>query len=365
MGTEEATDSAQRLAELIDADRERILGEYLAGLEALDNALVRDETALAQAMANGDQILADVIASLQAGQVLVNEGYRFIAWDIGATRAATGAHPSESLQAASVFFRVVLSRVCARLEQHCDAFSLLTRTAIALERSITVRVQASTTGYTSFLLNQVHDAQVNERRRIARDLHDRIGHGISVTHQQLELFSRYQDSDLIKAIEKVEAARRAVRESMQNLRAVTSELHAHEPMKSLDVALMNYLNGSADEAVQTRVRVNGDEAWAGPRVLDEAFLVLREAAHNALRHAAPATLVINVDITPQEIRAFVEDDGCGFDPARPSPQGVGISSMRERTRLLGGILSIRSHVGQGTHVDFSVPLEGWTDGYTD
>lgn len=355
MAHEGTTGGAQRLADLIDKDRELILSEYRSALEQLGNALIGDPAALLQAMDNADQILLDVVTSLRAGQVRVSDAYHFIAREIGTTRAAAGVHPSESLEAASVFFRVVLTFVADRLAEDPEAFDLLTRVAVALEHSITMRVQVSTAGYTSFLLNQVHDAQVNERRRIARDLHDRIGHGISVTHQQLELFSRYQNSDVAKAMEKFEAARRAVRESMQNLRAVTAELHVHEPMKSLDVALMSYLRSAADESVQTQVQVNGDEIWAGPRVLDEAFLVLREAAHNALRHAAPRTLVINVDITPQEMRAYVEDDGSGFDPAEVASKGVGISSMWERTRLLGGTLFIRSEVGQGTHVSFSVP----------
>jgi signal transduction histidine kinase len=240
-----------------------------------------------------------------------------------------------------------------------DAFGLLATMAMALERSITLRIRTAVAGYTSFLLNQVHEAQITERRRIARDLHDRIGPSISVTHRQLELFTMYQDTDSRKAGQKVEAAQRAIRESLRNLRAVTSDLYAHEPFKSLDVALKNYLEGADAEGVDVRVRVNGDESWAGPEVLDETFLVLREAARNALFHAGPTTLIINVDITPHEIRAFVEDDGRGFDPCQPSDSGgLGLSSMCERATLLGGRLSVRSRPGHGTHIDFAVPLGG-------
>jgi signal transduction histidine kinase len=347
------------LADQIDAGQTRILAQYQTGLETLVNALVKDEVALEQALENARLILADVSASLRADEVRVADSYQFIAWDIGLTRAAGNVHPSESLQASSVFFHAVLTVVSERLQGEPDAGTLTAKVALALERSITMRVRTAMAGYTSFLLNQVHDAQLVERRRIARDLHDRIGRSISLTHRQLELFNVYQDRDPEKASQKVAAAQHAVIESMQSLRAVTSDLYAAEPVKSLDKALRNYLDGVAGENVALQVNVNGDEAWATPEVLDETFLVLREAAYNALYHAAPSVLIINIDITPQEIMAYVEDDGCGFDAERrPQSGGMGIASMLERARLLDATLTIGSRVGHGTHVRFTVPLRG-------
>lgn len=353
---------AEWLATLIWADRDSILSRYREQLESLDNAIVHDDYAFVQAMAHGGQILDDVCASLLSGRVLVGEDYQPIAWEIGFTRAAEGVHPSESLQASSIFFSTVLDSVGRRLKERPDTFGLIVQAAKALEHSIMLRVRTAIAGYTGFLLNQVYDAQVNERRRIARDLHDRIGHCISVTHHQLELFNLYFESDMGKASQKVEVAQRAVRESMQNLRAFTSDLYDVNPLKSLDTALKHYIDSAAGEDLHVQLRVNGDEGWAGPEVIDEAFLVLREAARNALRHGNPSTLVINVDITPQELRAFVEDDGDGFDTHDPARgDGLGVRSMRERARLLGGTLLLRSRVGQGTHVHLAVPLEGRGD----
>lgn len=358
----EHRDGARRLADAIEAHRGGLLAAYEEMLESLGNPIVEGELSLSQALQNADQILTDVVESLRAGEVRVAEAYRSIAWGIGVTRAAAGVHPADSLQASSVYFRTVLSSAAEYLTEDPESFELFGMVALALERSITMRVRTALAGYTSFLLNQVHEAQVNERRRIARELHDRIGHCISVTHRQLELFNLYQNTDPAKASQKVETAQRAIRESMQNLRAVTSDLYAVEPLKSLDTALMNFLSTADTEGVDVRVRVNGDESWAGPEVLDETFLVLREAVHNALRHAAPTTVIINVDITPREIRAFVEDDGRGFDPEKPPRSGgVGLSSMRERARLLSGSLAVRSRAGQGTHIDFAVPLRPEAD----
>lgn len=359
-------EGARRLAEAIEAHRAELLEAYESTLRALGNPIAEGEQSLGQALENADQILTDVVDSLRAGEVRTADAYRSIAWGIGLTRAADGLHPADSLQASSAYFRTVLGRAARYLEDDPEAFELFGMVALALERSITLRVRTALTGYTSFLLNQVHEAQVNERRRIARELHDRIGHCISITHRQLELYNLYQSTDPEKAGEKIETAQRAIRESMQNLRAVTSDLYVVEPLKSLDTALMNYLESADTAGVDVRVRVNGDESWASPEVLDETFLVLREAALNALRHAAASTIIVNVDITPGELRAFVEDDGVGFDPHDPPRSGgVGLASMRERARLLGGTAAVRSQPGQGTHIDFAVPLGGWDDGDAD
>ena len=106
-----------------------------------------------------------------------------------------------------------------------------------------------------------------------------------------------------------------------------------------------------------RLNVNGDEKWADAEVLDQVFLILREAARNSLRHARASVLDIDVDIAPLEIRASVEDDGAGFDLDLPvGTGGVGLSSMHERARLLDGIVLVRSIPGKGTQVDVYVPL---------
>jgi signal transduction histidine kinase len=346
-----------RLAGLIEERRRDILEEYEAALRAGGNATVQGEVSLEQLVGNGDQILMDVIESLRAGTVLVRDTYQLFAWDIGWTRAADGVHPSESLQASSVFFRIVMGTAAELQLATAGDFGLLTIVAMSLERSIMARVRTLVAGYTSFLLNQVREAQVSERQRIARDLHDRIGHCISVAHRQLELYNMYQATDPAKAFQKVETAQRAVRESMENLRAVTSTLYSPEPLKSLETALLNYLEAAAAEGLEVRVRVNGDDSWAPVEVLDEVFLVLREAARNTLKHAEASILIINVDITPNEIRAFVEDDGRGFDPDEPPAfGGLGVFSMRERAGLLGGMLSVRSRPGGGTRINLAVPF---------
>lgn len=347
---------ADWLATHLETDHERILDRFQEQLEASGNRLMQDEETLGQAMANAGQILRDVVASLRSGSVGAGEGLPPIAGGGELIRAAMDMPPGASLQSASLMFRTALDSVARALKDRPEAFGLIVAVTMALQQSIMARVRAAVADYTGFLLNQIHDAHVTERRRIARDLHDRVGHSISVTHRQLELFDMYSEVDSGRANQKVEAAQRAVLESMRHLRAFTSDLYEHHSLKSLENALRQYVDSGVGEGVHIRVRVDGDESRVAPEVVDETFLVLREAAHNALRHGDPSTIVINVDITPQELRAFVEDDGQGFD-FHDAGDGFGICSMRERAGLLGGTLRLRSRTGKGTHVDLVVPLE--------
>jgi signal transduction histidine kinase len=112
------------------------------------------------------------------------------------------------------------------------------------------------------------------------------------------------------------------------------------------------------------LRVSGDETWAPSAVTEEAFLIIREAVRNALRHGAPAMVLIGVAFAPHELHAWVEDDGRGFafdDMVDDASAGAGLASMRERADLIGGRLTIASAPGRGARVELLVPLPGHRD----
>jgi signal transduction histidine kinase len=135
-------------------------------------------------------------------------------------------------------------------------------------------------------------------------------------------------------------------------------------VRNLEKALIQYIDSAAGEGTvpaDVRLRVSGDETWASPAVIGEAFLILREAIRNALRHAAPRLVLIGVAVAPHELYAWVEDDGRGFvlgSHAASVPADNGLTSMRERVALLGGRLTIVSVPGRGTLVELLVPLPG-------
>jgi signal transduction histidine kinase len=341
---------------LIESQRADILQAYARALEEAASPLAQDPAALSQAILNAEQILDDVASAIRTGVTDPDDAYRLIAWEIGASRAQAGVHPEQSLVAASVWFGTVVRSLAAQLASDPQSLSLFMVAVLGLERSINMRIRESSASYASFLLNMAREARTKERRSIVRELHDRIGYGVSVAQRHLELFDLHWPANPTVAVAKVEMAQQAIQEMMLNLRALTSDLYPPEPLNNLEKALVRYIESTGRDEVNIRLQVNGDETWAKPIVLDESFLVLREAARNALSHGSPSMVLIRVDIAPHELRGSVKDDGVGFTPQSHTSDGVGLITMRERAHGIGGQLLVTSRPGNGTDVELFVPF---------
>ena len=189
---------------------------------------------------------------------------------------------------------------------------------------------------------------------------------MSVALRQLELHELTSETDPPTPSPRAAMAKEAIAEAMRRLRVVTSDLR-QESVRSLERALIQYIDAAAGDVAanaDVRLRVSGDETWASPTIIDQAFLIIREAIRNALRHGTPRMVLIGVALAPHELRAWVEDDGCGFVPGPrrdPVSAGTGLISMRERAALIGGRLTVSSIPGQGTYVELLVPLPGCRD----
>jgi signal transduction histidine kinase len=341
----------------IEADRQQILADFFRRLDAIDSPLARDPVARQQTLAQTDQTLTDVIESVRAGTIQVDENYKLLAWEIGETRAVEAMPTWESWRVAGMFVESVASSVIRLVDT--ERLGLFGIVLLALNRSMTMRIREATEAYTSYLLNRIHEAHVGERRRIARELHDRVGNALSIAHRQLELFDIYQDSDPIRATGQAEKAHQTVAESIRSLRDVISGLRLETSPKSLEKALASYVGSVPAEGITLRLRINGDETWVPEAIGDEAVLIIREAIRNSLAHGNPSIVLVGVDIAPHELRASIEDNGTGFDPRQTGgSKGAGLASMRERTELLGGTITIATQLHQGTQVELIVPLLG-------
>ncbi|WP_084960764.1 sensor histidine kinase [Thermoactinospora rubra] len=355
--------SRYALADHLDAERPAILAAYRARLEAIHSPLVGDPLAWPQVLAHADSTITDVVRGVRAGRADMDDAYKLLAWDIGTDRAARRLHPQASLRAATVLVEVVMEAATRHVRGREPAPELLGLVALALNESVVMRIHEASLAHSSRLLHEINAAHIEERRRIARDLHDRVGTGLGVAHQQLELVDRYRSTDPAKALHRLEVAHQAIQDTMASLRSITSDLRMDEPVHSLEQALRTFMDTIAPKDTRVRLRVNGDEAWASPAVRDEAFLIIREAVRNAVTHGSPSMLLVSVDIAPHELHATVEDDGRGFDPSRVRhSSGVGLASMRERAELLGGRVTVTTQVDRGTHMELVVPLSERRDG---
>jgi signal transduction histidine kinase len=361
----EAGERHERFAALIRAERTAILTSYADRLEQLRSPIFAQPRARDQAMTYASEIIAYVAASAQGHQIRTDARHELLPWMIGAAQAESESESelslAELLRAAAVFFDVTVSSLARHVKHDPDLLPSFITAIVTLNEGISRRTREATLAYPGYLLERVDQAHIDERRRIARDLHDRLGEGMSVALRQLELHELTSREDTLAPRPRAAMAKDAITEAMRRLRVVTADLR-QDSVRSLEKALIQYIDSVAGDgaaSADVRLRVSGDETWASPAVIEEAFLILREAIRNALKHGNPQLVLIGVALAPHELHAWVEDDGRGFvlvNRGGPGPTGTGTTSMRERAALLGGRLTIASVPGQGTHVELVVPL---------
>jgi signal transduction histidine kinase len=192
-------------------------------------------------------------------------------------------------------------------------------------------------------------ARAEERRRVARDLHDGLAQEvafIAMIGERVEA-GRANRAD-VRALRS--AADRAASES----RVLIDALRDSEE-RPLSAALTQSAGEIAARAgADMRLRVDDEVALPSP-VRDAVLRIVQEGVANAVRHGGAARVEVDVAMGP-EVRVRVVDDGAGFDVAAGAgDRGYGLTSMRQRAEALGGRLQIHSHPGQGTAVEAVLP----------
>jgi signal transduction histidine kinase len=207
-------------------------------------------------------------------------------------------------------------------------------------------------------------AEAEERKRISRELHDRVAHAMGIVHQSLELHEALKEANPEAARAKMGLARESTVEAMSLTRNLARELRVAELQGSLSAALSGLLEAAVPPGVGRALSVEGDEALVPPHVREELFVILREGVRNAVSHSGASRVDVGVCVSSEEVVGRVEDDGRGFAEEDGGYAGGGIRSMRERVELLGGTFELSSGPGAGTTVRVSVPLKGGLDNGT-
>ena len=197
-------------------------------------------------------------------------------------------------------------------------------------------------------------AQSEERRRLSRELHDRVAYDMALVHQSLELHVALREIDPERAEGKMELAKETVKRALHSTRNLSMQLRRREASRSLEPALADLLGDLAPPAVGSGLTIEGDESPVPSEVRTQLFAILREAIRNAVTHSGCEEILVGLEISGEAIVGRVEDDGQGSEEERPAG---GIRSMRERAALLNGTLEVSSSPGRGTTVTVWVPLE--------
>jgi PAS domain S-box-containing protein len=203
------------------------------------------------------------------------------------------------------------------------------------------------------LSRQLLRAQEDERRRLAREIHDDVSQqlaGLSMlAWSTAQASAAAPGVDRHVALEELAHGLERVARSMQTL---SRELHP----PALDaLGLSAALRAEcASFAGRTGIDVRYEETGACAEPAADVALALyrisQEALRNALNHAHAATVIVHLHGGPDALELCIADDGVGFDPGARSAEGIGLSSMRERARLAGVRLDIESGCGAGTRI---------------
>jgi signal transduction histidine kinase len=203
------------------------------------------------------------------------------------------------------------------------------------------------------------EARLEERERIARDLHDTLLQGT----QGLIL----KVAAAIKGVPAGDPARRAIEDTLDGAEALLSEgrdrvrsLRTGTALGDLSAALERVASeASPGGATRFRSVVEGRPRVLDPIVTEEAFTIGREALVNALTHSGAAQVEMEIAYDSRQLRLRIRDDGCGIDPAILAGGGRaghwGIQGMRERALRIGARFEIWSRPGAGTEVELTVP----------
>jgi signal transduction histidine kinase len=205
------------------------------------------------------------------------------------------------------------------------------------------------------------EERVNERTRVARDLHDTLLQSFHAVVLRLQAVTFLPAAETKQALEKViDDAGQAIveaRNAVQGLRsaAVNSDL------PSLFSALGEELTASysGKDAPALSVNVEGRPRDIVPIVRDEIYRIAREALRNAFRHAEASRIQVELRYAPETLRVRVRDDGKGVDQDVVDRGGrtghYGLAGMRERAELVKGTLTVWSERGSGTEVELTIP----------
>lgn len=207
---------------------------------------------------------------------------------------------------------------------------------------------------------QVIKAQEEERRRVARDIHDGPAQSMANVILRAEICEKLLDKNPAQVPKELRELKTVVKNSLQDVRKIIFDLR---PMALDDLGIIPTLKRYFSE-YQERNGINidlvafGQEKRISSGMEVAIFRVIQEAVNNVNKHSKAHKVLVRLEMTPKVVNCSIKDDGVGFDVKEKMDQDkFGLLGMRERVELLRGSFTINSAPEQGTEVKFNIPLE--------
>jgi two-component system CheB/CheR fusion protein len=201
-------------------------------------------------------------------------------------------------------------------------------------------------------------SQEEERRRIARELHDDIGQKLAVLQMDIEALRKELPDDPAAVKAKLDRIRERSGALSEEVRSISHQLHPSAlDHLGIAVALKSLVEEfGVREGMVATFHSRHVPQNPRPEVAVTLYRIVQEALRNVAKHAGKTHVKVLLEGIDQQLRLEVRDFGEGFDMDGIKGNGLGLVSMAERARLIGGILAIQSALGEGTAISVTVPL---------
>jgi len=199
-------------------------------------------------------------------------------------------------------------------------------------------------------------AQEEERKRVARDLHDEVNQALTAI--LLRLQALMQDAPSPEVERELAQLKRLVNQAMEELLQLARQLRptALDDHGLLPAMASQVRRFAAQTGIKADLNASGEEARLEPDEEIAVFRIAQEALANIARHAGASKVHVGLRARGGGVELTVRDDGLGFEPDHPAAgRGLGLGGMAERARLVGGELTIESKPGVGTELSLRVP----------
>lgn len=205
-------------------------------------------------------------------------------------------------------------------------------------------------------------AATEERNRLARDIHDSLGHHLAAINIQLEKANAYRERDPSRAYEAVNHAQRTVQDALKDVRESVSSLRQDSEPFLFEDALNSLIRRMDYGELELTLHQSGNSSSYSRLKLMTLYRVIQEGLTNVHKHAGASQVTIALTFEPQQAILELSDNGCGFDmddweTTKNELTAQGLIGLQERLNLVGGNLTIRSQP-EGTTLTVSIP---WTN----
>jgi signal transduction histidine kinase len=238
-------------------------------------------------------------------------------------------------------------------------FVLLLMNAVLSERQSREKLGIANDKLRQYALKIENQATLEERNRIAREIHDSLGHSLTALNLQLETALKLSKSDIPRAMTFLARAKELGSKALQDVRNSVSTMRSH-PLQSQS------LEQAIGILIEDFQRANGilpsclvSLEYAIPTEMSiPIYRIIQESFTNISKYAQASLVQLELTTTDKAVKLIVQDNGRGFDVTQ-NTTGFGLQSMRDRTLALGGAFTIKSAQNSGCQIIVDIPLARW------